>query len=191
MKQLLSTLLLSCSLTCIGAQEINIIPKPIQITQAEGKFVLTPQTLITYDKELELQASYLQEIFGGSTGWDLQMEEGNAQTGAIHLSLNPEMRQAEGYELEVTPSGVQISGADPGGVFYGIQTLLQLFPAEVYNVIRITTATSKSAATEPIAHHSQRCRERRSCPITDLISSAEAFRMIAINSRSAATSRMA
>ena len=115
MKQLLSTLLLSCSLTCIGAQEINIIPKPIQITQAEGKFVLTPQTLITYDKELELQASYLQEIFGGSTGWDLQMEEGNAQTGAIHLSLNPEMRQAEGYELEVTPSGVQISGADPGG----------------------------------------------------------------------------
>ena len=136
MKQLLSTLLLSCSLTCIGAQEINIIPKPIQITQAEGKFVLTPQTLITYDKELELQASYLQEIFGGSTGWDLQMEEGNAQTGAIHLSLNPEMRQAEGYELEVTPSGVQISGADPGGVFYGIQTLLQLFPAEVYNVIR-------------------------------------------------------
>lgn len=136
MKRILSTLLLSCSLTCFATQEITIIPKPIQLTQEQGTFILRPQTLITYETGLRPQASYLQEVLGGSTGWDLKLVEGNAQEGSIHLAFDPSKKQAESYGLEVGPEGVRISGADTGGVFYGIQTLLQLFPAEVYSVVR-------------------------------------------------------
>lgn len=136
MKRILSTLLLSCSLTCFATQEITIIPKPIQLTQEQGTFILRPQTLITYETGLRPQASYLQEVLGGSTGWDLKLVEGNAQEGSIHLAFAPSKKQAESYGLEVGPEGVRISGADTGGVFYGIQTLLQLFPAEVYSVVR-------------------------------------------------------
>lgn len=136
MKRILSTLLLSCSLTCFATQEITIIPKPIQLTQEQGTFILRPQTLITYETGLRPQASYLQEVLGGSTGWDLKLVEGNAQEGSIHLAFDPSKKQAESYGLEVGSEGVRISGADTGGVFYGIQTLLQLFPAEVYSAIR-------------------------------------------------------
>lgn len=136
MKRILSTLLLSCSLTCFATQEITIIPKPIQLTQEQGTFILRPQTLITYETGLRPQASYLQEVLGGSTGWDLKLVEGNAQEGSIHLAFAPSKKQAESYGLEVGPEGVRISGADTGGVFYGIQTLLQLFPTEVYSVVR-------------------------------------------------------
>ncbi len=136
MKRILSTLLLSCSLTCFATQEITIIPKPIQLTQEQGTFILRPQTLITYETGLRPQASYLQEVLGGSTGWDLKLVEGNAQEGSIHLAFDPSKKQAESYGLEVGSEGVRISGADTGGVFYGIQTLLQLFPAEVYSVVR-------------------------------------------------------
>ena len=38
----------------------------------------------------------------------------------------------ESYRLTVTPQGVQVVGADYGGVFNGLQTLLQLLPPEVY-----------------------------------------------------------
>lgn len=136
MKRILSTLLLSCSLTCMATQEITIIPKPIQLTQEQGTFILRPQTVITYEAGLRPQALYLQEVLGGSTGWDLELVEGNIRNGSIHLALDSSKKQAESYGLEVTPDGVRISGADTGGVFYGIQTLLQLFPPEVYNVVR-------------------------------------------------------
>ena len=37
------------------------------------------------------------------------------------------------YSLEVSDGVIRISAADPSGVFYGIQTLLQLFPLEIYS----------------------------------------------------------
>jgi len=50
---------------------------------------------------------------------------------ALRLSLDGTMDD-ESYRLTVTPQGVQVVGADYGGVFNGLQTLLQLLPPEVY-----------------------------------------------------------
>lgn len=136
MKHLLFILLLSCCIGCWAAQEITIIPKPLRLTVEQGKFLLRPQTVISYEKELYPQAAYLQEVIGGSTGWDLKLQEGTAEGSAIHLETADKIRRAEGYELTVQPSGVRITGADAGGVFYGIQTLLQLFPSEIYSPLR-------------------------------------------------------
>ncbi|MBD8000663.1 beta-N-acetylhexosaminidase [Phocaeicola faecium] len=136
MKHLFFILLLSCCIGCWAAQEITIIPKPLRLTVEQGKFLLRPQTVISYEKELYPQAAYLQEVIGGSTGWDLKLQEGTAEGSAIHLETADKIRCAEGYELTVQPSGVRITGADAGGVFYGIQTLLQLFPSEIYSPLR-------------------------------------------------------
>lgn len=136
MKHLFFILLLSCCIGCWAAQEITIIPKPLRLTVEQGKFLLRPQTVISYEKELYPQAAYLQEVIGGSTGWDLKLQEGTAEGSAIHLETADKIRRAEGYELTVQPSGVRITGADAGGVFYGIQTLLQLFPSEIYSPLR-------------------------------------------------------
>lgn len=136
MKHLFFILLLSCCIGCWAAQEITIIPKPLRLTVEQGKFLLRPQTVISYEKELYPQAAYLQEVIAGSTGWDLKFQEGTAEGSAIHLETADKIRRAEGYELTVQPSGVRITGADAGGVFYGIQTLLQLFPSEIYSPLR-------------------------------------------------------
>lgn len=136
MKHLFFILLLSCCIGCWAAQEITIIPKPLRLTVEQGKFLLRPQTVISYEKELYPQAAYLQEVIAGSTGWDLKLQEGTAEGSAIHLETADKIRCAEGYELTVQPSGVRITGADAGGVFYGIQTLLQLFPSEIYSPFR-------------------------------------------------------
>ncbi len=136
MKRILTTIFLSCCLGGYATQEISIIPKPVQLTQEIGTFVLTPQTVISYATGLRSQALYLQEVLSASTGWDLTIIEGEHNDKSIRLSLDSNANVVESYTLSVQDSGVLIQGADAGGVFYGIQTLLQLFPAEVYSSVR-------------------------------------------------------
>lgn len=116
---------------------LNIIPKPAYIKAQRGvPFVLTPKTIIAFDNALAPQAEYLQEVLGGSTGWDLTLKQGNAKKG-IRLQLDAQrVTKPEGYRLEVTNKCVTIIAHDAAGAFYGIQTLLQLFPAEVHSAIR-------------------------------------------------------
>ena len=72
-------------------------------------------------------------MLGQSTGWDLKLKK-DARKATILLTLNPEkVDKPEGYRLDVTPKGISLTGRDAGGIFYGIQTLLQLFPPQVYS----------------------------------------------------------
>ena len=55
--------------------------------------------------------------------------------GAIVLRQEPALAKtlgAEGYRLDVTPSGVVIRAASAAGVFYGMQSLRQLLPIAVF-----------------------------------------------------------
>ena len=132
-KRLTILLVTLCALSWSWAGEIDLIPKPLRIEQSEGHFRLTSKATIGYDTALQEQAEYQQQLLGQSTGWDLALKP-EARKATIRLELKPgEVGHPEGYRLEVTPKGVTVTGEDQGGVFYGIQTLLQLFPAEVYS----------------------------------------------------------
>ena len=39
----------------------------------------------------------------------------------------------EGYELKVNKANITINAKTGAGIFYGIQTLLQMMPVEIYN----------------------------------------------------------
>ena len=80
---------------------------------------------------MEAQARYLQETLLPSTGFDLKVNVG--RKGTIQLSIDTllAVAQEEGYRLKITRKGVEIVGHDAAGVFYGIQTLLQYFPASI------------------------------------------------------------
>ncbi len=138
----LKTALLLCLLACgicanAHMEEFAIIPKPLKVERQEGFFRLTAKTIIGYEAGLQEQAAYLRDALAGATGWDLQLVE-SGKKGDIRLCINPEKAQEEpeGYLLEVTHKRVNISATDKGGAFYGIQTLLQLFPTEVYSPYR-------------------------------------------------------
>lgn len=115
------------------SEDLNVVPRPLEMQQTEGAFRLTADAVIGYDAGVREQAEYLQQLLQGSTGWTLELKEG-ARKADIRLTLAPdEVKAAEGYRLSVTPKAVSVVGADASGVFYGIQTLLQLFPPQVYN----------------------------------------------------------
>ncbi len=119
----------------------GIIPKPISVKTMDGAgFTLSAKTRIACDAALQPQAEYLAETVQRVSGFDLlNAKKGKAQIRlAVDTALVP---QAEGYRLEVNTKGINITGHDAVGVFYGIQTLLQYFPAEIYGAAYVPGKT--------------------------------------------------
>ncbi len=113
-----------------------LIPKPVSLTAGDGKFVLPANLSIIFTKNEELKkiAGLLasQLTAAGNT---VTATEGNTEAAnSIFLSLSPDKTiPSEGYRLQVAANGVTITAAAPAGIFYGVQTLLQLLPKQIEN----------------------------------------------------------
>ncbi len=109
--------------------ELNIIPRPVEMNRTETSFQLKSNPQIYYSqKELALEAHYaktgLDQVAGiKATLMDDESMEG--LKGAIVLSIDDEIDQEEGYRLTIDKN-INIAGNSPKGVFYGIQSLLQI-----------------------------------------------------------------
>jgi hexosaminidase len=66
------------------------------------------------------------------TGFNLKIKKGNTTNIQLNLltTANPKLGK-EGYTLVSNYKGVIISANEPAGLFYGMQTLLQLLPKEI------------------------------------------------------------
>ena len=134
-KLVLFAVIFLSSLTAAAAGKVAIVPQPVELKEMPGEFTLTPKTTISCDAALKEYAEYLRDAVAGSTGFDLNIV---GKKGDISLAVDSAaVGKAEGYRLTVTTKGVSVTGADKGGLFYGIQTLLQLFPSEIYSPVRV------------------------------------------------------
>ena len=124
--------LYSCSNEPAETGEPAIIPQPVSMKPEDGTFEVSSSTVIFYKgQDLQILADYLSEEITDATGFELKVKEGNGN--GINLSLNgSELKELgnEGYKLSVKRNDVEISGNKPAGIFYGIQTLIQLFPVK-------------------------------------------------------------
>lgn len=122
-------------------QGINIIPVPAElaITDSVGRFTIGSSTSIGITSpDFKVPAEYLAAKLKGSTGYDVKVGE----SGNITLELNTRVPVGhEGYLLTSTAEGVKIEARTPQGAFYGVQTLLQLLPAEVESPTVISNIT--------------------------------------------------
>ncbi|OIH95259.1 hypothetical protein BIU90_03615 [Curtobacterium sp. MCBA15_001] len=126
-----------------------LIPRPRLSTPGVGAFEITPSTRIAADAASESVRLYLQQTLRGSTGLPVRDAADDAAPTApdtISLRVAPEGLPAgpggsvtEAFRLVVTPEGVQVTGGAAAGVFYGVQALLQLLPADVYRSGRVGT----------------------------------------------------
>ncbi len=112
---------------------LSIIPQPVHVTEMPGVFELTPKTVIAVTQETKGIGELLAARLKRGTGQSAVVQT-FAEGKAIRLKLDPSLARLgeEGYRLEVGPTEVTIQANKPAGVFYGVQTLLQLFPTSIY-----------------------------------------------------------
>jgi hexosaminidase len=109
----------------------NLIPKPQNIIVGKDSFIISSKTIIQAD-ENSFEAKYLKEQIKIQTGLDLKIDSKN-KSKSIQLLLKQPDRisfDKEAYELNVSNDKIIISAFSSQGIFYGIQTLLQVIPFE-------------------------------------------------------------
>ena len=132
------------SLATVYAQKpaIQLIPQPASLQPAEGVFILTKTSTIGFDgQESRKIAEMLSQKLNQSTGFAFTPQQD--QAGSIQFNLNKApvaQLGKEGYTLESSSKGVVITANEPAGLFYGMQTLLQLMPKEVESKIAVTAS---------------------------------------------------
>jgi hexosaminidase len=132
-KSIFPLLLLWSSL--VIAQDIFVIPAPVKLQRGNGYFKVNNLTSIVVapnQADVYKVGVYLTSKIQPSTGYSLKIIE-YVQSG-IQLVLNskPEIRIGkEGYTIDITTDNVFIRANTAAGLFYGVQTLIQLFPAEI------------------------------------------------------------
>ena len=126
--------------TAEASSTLNVIPKPSEYTMNEGTFTLGADAeiaVIAEDDgvaaELTNTGEYIAEVFRTSTGYELPVvEKTEPENGDITLRLNPDGGYAEqAYAIDVTTDQVIIEAGAPVGIFYGVQTLRQMLPADI------------------------------------------------------------
>jgi hypothetical protein len=134
------------------AQEktLSIIPEPVEITvTGQGEYLIQRSTAIRMsESDLAFSAMYLADYINRYLGIPLQTEipknnksrnkaltasqsiiPGNQEQPCITLINRKNSDVHGGYQLEITSTkGIIIEGNDEAGVFYGVQTLIQLLP---------------------------------------------------------------
>lgn len=125
----------------IAQNQISIIPQPQSIENRSGSFIINAKTKI-YIKNAEAGKSasflnsYVQKMYGLSIQTVAYKSALKLQTPEqmIVLSINKSLSTGkEAYSLDITPKAVKIEGVDEAGLFYGIQSLIQLIPIEKNN----------------------------------------------------------
>jgi hexosaminidase len=112
----------------------NIIPKPVSLTATGSSFELNTKSEIHYQNDdLKPIAEYLSELLQPATGFKLPVKVMSSMpsTNHIYLSLSDSIQNKEGYQLTIKENGIDLKAKKTAGLFYGIQTLRQLLPANI------------------------------------------------------------
>ena len=110
-------------------KDASILPIPVSLKQDTTCFVLPKSTTIGInDPQLRPAAEYLVSVLKPATGYSFKVSEGE---GNINLNVGEVAGVEDSYTLVSSPKKVNITGNTYRGVIAGIQSLRQLFPAEI------------------------------------------------------------
>lgn len=114
------------------AKPAAIIPAPRELTAADGQFVVTPDTPVSFESGSagEAAARYLADLMQRTRGFALR-PDASAKPDAkgiirFELTAGESRYGQEGYSLIISPERIVVSAADSRGLFYGAVTLWQL-----------------------------------------------------------------
>lgn len=129
-------LTLSFVLVFSTVQAQNIVPIPVSYESTDDMFMLDDRIDIVIPQNSDNIRTYVNNFieFLGETGERIRILNEKEDRNAIIIKLekNDELGK-EGYTLEVNEKVVNLSANDETGVFYGLQTIRQLLPADFEN----------------------------------------------------------
>ena len=127
--------LLTVFATVVKAQDtdpnLGIIPVPVSVKKASGQFALSQQTTIQADSPSNKAVLFFKDYLANNLAYHKAIVAKSSKTTNIITltSAGTDNLPAEGYRLTITPEQITVAGKG-AGLFYGVQTLLQLMPAE-------------------------------------------------------------
>ena len=135
-KALFSLFFALFSILSVYAQDIDpyagIIPAPVSLKKSTGQFVLSRQTALFADSTDNKAVVFFNAYFSNTLQFPIPVKHNNGllQANSIILtSVGADSLPPEGYKLTVTAQNITIA-AKGAGLFYGIQTLLQLITTD-------------------------------------------------------------
>ncbi len=132
--KILSIAILLCLISqdSIMAQKQNnlpLIPLPEKLIIGNGNFEINESTvLFSHDENALKDLNFLQSYIVDRYNITLKATIGSSQKRSVFVKRNSSMKPDE-YTLNVDSMNIKIEGGTGAGVFYGIQTLIQLLPA--------------------------------------------------------------
>jgi hexosaminidase len=131
MKKIFLASLLFSALTG-QSQELNIIPEPVSVKQPRipASFYINAGTqIVTEGSGLENSINYLNDYLDRFYHFKLKVASTAVGNNVIRLNFERmDYPIAGAYRMSVDATGIYIAGDNADGVFYGIQTLIQLLP---------------------------------------------------------------
>jgi hypothetical protein len=121
-----------CSLLELTVAELILIPKPRQVLAGAGTWRLPEVGTISLnfrDDALRAAAQKLRQCLPKerAKAWRIAtLREPLDKAREIHLRLDPRVSHPQGYEIHIQEDGVTAVAATPQGVFYAVETLIQI-----------------------------------------------------------------
>ncbi len=123
----------------IEERDISIIPKPVSQKLLSGEFTLEQKTkIIIANNDFMRYAIYLRNYIENKYGIQTQIGINTPKKNFIRLSLTDSIDNEEGYLLKIRENTVEITASSDAGIFYGIQTFLQMLLPEAKKYKQIT-----------------------------------------------------
>ncbi|MEN3160234.1 family 20 glycosylhydrolase [Alkalimonas sp. NCh-2] len=111
------------------ALQRRIIPQPVQMQHRRGFTPFSAAWQLQAQGGLISEESYLSAQLSSYFGQPLSSQQ-NSPVIKLRLDNSLPGLKPEGYQLSIERQRIQITGYDEAGVFYGIQSLLALLPAQ-------------------------------------------------------------
>lgn len=143
MKKVLTTLCFFFQFLGTSQSKMTIIPLPEHYFFTNDSFTLDGSTEIVSEDIHTFEISYLREALKESFGFSLSKKKISKATHKIKLLLEEDFDD-DAYYLKITCTEIIIKAKSSQGLFYGIQSLLQLFPV---------TSSAKSISLQGIVIH--------------------------------------
>jgi hexosaminidase len=132
MKYTLLTLFLMIFHLLTVSAEPAIIPRPLELKLKDGQFNISSATDLRIEPsgcDLERIGRFLSAHLQRYHSIDLNKGKGNG--GTIRLRINRKIEGGpEAYRMTTGKGGIVIESEAPNGLFYGVQSLLQMLPPD-------------------------------------------------------------